>query len=119
MQRLLHKPRQETSVKSIVPQTAVSCQAFDEKGEILNIYYIENVVNNTMTCNCHDGIQLFQTDSSKTDFQNQNTINGNNNANINISSPKGNYIAETFDKLTFSQRVKVLTLIAKLLKENQ
>ncbi len=91
----------------------------------MNIYYIENVVNHTITWNCHDGIQLFQTDSSKIDFHNHcnslNTgnINGNNNANINTSSPKGDYIAETFDKLTFSQRVKVLTLIAKLLKENE
>ena len=105
----------------------------NQKVEILNIYYIENVVNHTTTiCNCHENsIQLFQTDSSKVDFYNQshnnycnkfnaqNTINGNNNANINTNSPKANYITETFDKLTFSQRVKVLTLIAKLLKENE
>lgn len=96
----------------------------------MNIYYIENVVNHTTTCNCQDGIQLFQTDSSKVDFHNQihsdycnkfnaQNTNGTNNVNINTNSPKGNYITETFDKLTFSQRVKVFTLIAKLLKENE
>ena len=97
----------------------------------MNIYYIENIVNHTTT-NGNGSIQLFQTDSSKVDFHNQshndhcnkfntqNTINGNNNnTNINTNSPKGNYITETFEKLTFSQRVKVFTLIAKLLKENE
>lgn len=71
--------------------------------EIFTLYFIGN--NNTF-------IRFGSIESGS-----NNT--GNTSISVAAPTPKYSILTDSFEKLTFSQRAKVLSLIAKLLKEQE